>query len=92
MESVAILLHQYRQELERATAVAPEREQHLCSLLLHELASLEAAVAGNNQSAINGCVTNQRQLFGRSFLSGKTGQSAELAFNRVSRALGHSVT
>lgn len=92
MESVANLLHHYRQELEGTAAVALDREQHLCPLLLHELTSLEGAVAASNRSAVNGCVINQQQLFGRSFLLGNTGESAEVAFNRVSGALGHGAT
>ena len=92
MESVTILLEHYRHELERAAAFAPKREQHLCSLLLQELAALETAVAANDESAISKCVIHQQQLFGRSFLSGQTGESAEVAFNRVSRVLGRAAT
>ena len=92
MESVAILLEHYRQELDRAVAFAPAQEQHLCSLLLQELAALETAIAANDQSAISTHITHQQQLFGRSFLSGQAGESAESAFNRVARVLGRVAT
>lgn len=92
MENVAILLEHYRQELERAAAVAPKREQHLCSLLLQELAALEVAVTASDKSAISKHVIHQQELFGRSFLSGQAGESAEVAFNRVSRVLGRVAT
>ena len=86
MQTIAVLLQDYRGKLQAAAAITPN-EQRLCSLLTQELANLENAVSGNDPELIQASLTTQAQLFGRSFLSGPAGEQAEKAFNQVRRCL-----
>jgi len=85
MERVANLMQTYRATLEAAAVAAPPSERNLCSLLLQELSNVEHGISADDPAIIRSSLSSQQQLFGRSFLSGSTGQQAERAFNQVLR-------
>jgi hypothetical protein len=87
MKYVATLVQNYEQALAAAATAAKPEERSLYSLLMQEFRKLQLGLRASDSAAIQESLVSQEQLFGRSFLTGKTGETAELAFNQVSRAL-----
>lgn len=88
MESLTTLLQSYRKALELAAVEAPQNEQALCLMLREELSALEEALTAGLTESVTESHLRQRQLFGRSFISGPEGEAAESAFNRVAQLIG----
>ena len=92
MNNIASLVHSYERALAAAEAAAKPKERNLCSLLLQEFGNLQRGLNATDPVTIQESLASQVQLFGRSFLSGETGEAAEVAFNKVFRAIQSSGT